>query len=87
MSNKPLAGLGEMIAETGFNAFGLMTPKQVFDALKRHDKEIAKLKKEIKTLKRQVNKSARNPSQPRERKRKKRETTADDFDDDDYDPL
>lgn len=83
MSNRPLAGIGEMIAETGFNAFGLMSPKQVFDAINRHDKEIAKLKKEIKALKRQIKQSKKTSSQPKKTKPKKRE----EFDDDDYDPL
>lgn len=83
MSDKPFGAIGEMLAETGFNAFGLMTPKQVFDTLKRHEKEIANLKRDIKTLRRQVKHSTKKSSQNRKRNTKKKDIS----DDDDYDEL
>ncbi len=85
MNNKPFLNAGETIVETGLSFFGLMSPKQISDALRRHEKEIIKLNNQIKTLKREVKKLKTKPSTTRKTKRRKRDD--DIHDDDDYDYL
>lgn len=84
MSNKQFFNVGEALVETSLNAFGIMTPKQISDALKKHDKEITTLNKKVRTLQEQVKQLKKKSSKSKRTKRNKRD---EDFDEDDYDPL